>query len=355
MTQNYYTTLGIEKSASKDEIKKAFHRLARKYHPDNKSTGDEQRFKEINEAYQTLSDDRKRSEYDTYGHVFQGGGAQGARHGFEGFAQNFNGFEGFDFEDIFDMFGGGKRTGGRMRRGRDISIDLEIDFTEAIFGTERKVLLTKTSVCDSCNGSGAKENTGYDKCAKCNGQGKLHETRSSFLGSFTSVKECGTCNGEGNVPKEKCNTCRGACVLKRQEEITIRVPAGINNGEVIRLSGTGESVARGIPGDLYIKIHVGEHRLFRREGNNLVINLDIKLSDAILGAEYSIELLDKSLITLKVPKGVSIGEVLRIKGKGIPHDRGSAGDLLVKLNIQLPKNLSSKAKEMFEKLKKEGI
>ncbi len=354
MHKDYYNLLGINKKASKEEIKKVFHKLAKRYHPDNKTTGDEQKFKEVNEAYQTLSDDKRRLEYDTYGHVFSGGGPQGPQGfgGFEGFPQG-GGQAGFDFGDIFsEFFGGG---GTRAHRGSDISINLEIPFTEATFGTERKVLLAKTGVCQSCQGKGGEANAAFIKCNACNGKGRIHETRNSFLGSFTSVRECHTCKGDGKTPKEKCRACRGLGIIKQQEEITIRIPAGMKDGEVIRLSGMGEAVSRGVTGDLYIKVHVTSHSVFRREGNNLVMDLQIKLSDALLGGEYSVQLLDNSTITLKIPEGVSFGEVLRVRGKGIPIDRGRSGDLLVHLKVQLPKHLSKKVKELLSVLKKEGI
>ena len=357
--KDYYVLLGVERSATKDDIKKAFHRLARKYHPDNKTTGDEKKFKEINEAYQTLSDEKKRSEYDTYGHVFSGAGG-GGRGGFNPF-EGFSGFSGqdaaggveFDFGDIFsDFFGGGR---GQARRGRDISIDLEVPFAESIYGTERTMLVTKTSKCDVCHGSGEKPGAGSVKCGTCNGQGRVRESRSSFLGTFTNVRECGECRGSGKIPKEKCTTCRGLGVARKQEEIVITIPPGINNGEMIRLSQMGEAVSSGIAGDLYVKIHIAPHATFRREGRNLIMDLDIKLTDALLGAEYTIRLLDTSTITLKIPQGISVGEVLRVRGKGIPIDRSRKGDLLVKLNIKLPKNLSSEAEKLFKKLKEEGI
>ncbi len=347
--KDYYSVLGVEKNASKDEIKKAFHKLARKFHPDNKSAGDEQKFKEINEAYQVLSNEKRRGEYDSYGHVFQGG--QGFQ-GFSPFSDFADGFQGFDINDIFsDFFTGGRE---RAKRGRDISVDLEIPFRDAVFGTERSVLLTKTSVCDSCLGSGAEAGATFEKCATCNGQGRVQESRSSFFGSFTSVKECTVCRSKGEVPKKTCSLCRGAGIIRKQEEISIKIPSGIQDGEVIRLSSMGEAISGGISGDLYIRVHVGKHPVFKREGNNIVMNLDIKLTDALLGNDYNIETLDGA-ITLKVPSNVSFGEMLRVRHKGVPTGVGKRGDLLIKLTIRLPKNLSKKAKQLFDELKKEGV
>jgi len=352
--------LGIEKSASKEEVKKSFRKLAHKYHPD-KVGGDEAKFKEINEAYSVLSDDKKRSEYDTYGHVFNGagGGASAGQgfggSGFEGFGQG-AGFQDFDLGDIFsEFFGGGRQSSSsKMKRGRDISIDIEIPFTEAIFGTERKILLNKVSVCSDCKGTGAKDATKMEACSTCNGQGKLHETRQSFLGTVSTVRECAMCYGTGKIPKEKCKKCGGLGVVKGQSEIKIKIPNGIRDGEMIRMSGAGEAVSHGISGDLYAKIHVKPHSLFKREDDNLVMDLNIKLTDAILGASYDIEALDGKIINLKIPAGVSVGETLRIRDKGVPVN-GRTGDLMVRLQIKIPLKISKKAKNLVEQLRDEGI
>jgi len=353
MKQDYYKILGVGKNASKDEIKKAFRKLAHQYHPD-KNAGSDQKFKEVNEAYQILSDDKKRAEYDSYGKVFGDGGGSnpfGGNGGFEGF-QNAN-FDFGDINDIFSEFFSG-RAGAQARRGSDISIDLEIPFEEAIFGTKRKVLLTKTSTCTKCTGNGAEPNSKTKTCTKCNGQGKIHETKKSFFGVFSSVRDCDHCHGIGQVPERRCTKCHGIGVAKAQEEIEISIPQGIRDGEMIRLSGRGEAVPQGISGDLYIKIHTIKHQIFRREGTNLVMDLNIKLSDALLGAEYNIKTLDGN-INLKIPAGVSFGEVLRVRGKGVPIDKDGRGDLLVNLNIQTPQKLSKKAKKIIEDLKNEGI
>jgi len=358
MSKDYYNILGVEKSASKDEIKKAFRKLAHKYHPDKKS-GDELKFKEASEAYSILSDDKKRAEYDTYGQVFGDGGSgnpfTGGASGFSGFGgASGQGFEGVDLGDIFGEFfsGGGSRS--RVKRGRDISIDFEISFEESVFGTERKVLLNKTSLCEICQGKGAKQGIALEKCSTCNGQGSVHETKKTFFGTFTNTIECNTCYGAGEVPKEKCDKCGGVGVVKKEEEITIKIPAGIKSEEMIRLSGAGEAIPRGIAGDLYAKVHVNTHPVFKREGNDLVMNLNIKLTDAILGTEYTINTLDGKL-KLKIPQGASFGEILRIRGKGVPVDSRRRGDILVHLNIKLPTKLSKKVEKLVKEIKKEGI
>lgn len=355
--KDYYELLGLAKGATKEEIKKAFHKLAHKFHPDKKD-GDADKFKEVSEAYSVLSDDKKRAEYDSYGRVF-GGQGQGGFGGFGGgfdFSQFQEAFNqgGFDMGDIFgDIFAG---AGGspRQRRGRDISIDLEISFKESVFGVKRSVLLAKTAVCDACQGTGAKMGTEMVTCTHCNGQGKVHETTNSFFGTITMVQPCRVCKGAGKVPKEKCTTCRGEGVYKKQEDIEILVPAGIEGGEMIRLQGQGEAVSGGTTGDLYVKVHVAPDSRFKKEGANIVTELTVKLTDALLGAEYKVETLDGT-DTLSIPQGLSHGEVLHIKGKGVPQGRGKRGDMLVRVKIQLPHKLSRSAKGLIEKLKEEGI
>ncbi len=353
--KDYYTVLGVEKGASKDEIKKAFRKLAHRYHPD-KQGGDEQRFKEIGEAYAVLSDEKRRAEYDTYGRTFQGGGAGGPAGGFDfsNFAQGFGGTHGgveFDLGDIFsDFFGGGQR----MRRGRDISIDIELTFKESIFGVKRKVLLTKTSSCESCDGSGAKRGTELTTCSTCNGAGKVHESRQTVLGTFATTRACSECNGTGKVPKEKCTTCHGHGVARQEEEVAIAVPAGIENGEMIRMQGHGEAVPGGAAGDLYVKVHVKSDQRFRKEGNNIVMPLSVKVTDALLGSSYKVETLDGE-INVKIPQGVTHGERLRVKGKGVPQRYGTRGDLYITIDIQVPGKLSRKAKKAAEALRDEGV
>lgn len=352
--KDYYTILEVEKSATKDEIKKAFRKLASKYHPDKK-TGDEAKFKEISEAYSVLSDDKKRAEYDTYGRSYAGGNAGGFNWQQGGFGQGAE----FDINDIFenfgDMFGGGfgGGRGHREARGSDISIDIQLTFKEAIFGTKRTVTLTKNNVCDTCEGSGAKKGSDMATCTTCNGNGKIRETRQSVLGAFTTVRECVDCNGKGKVPKEKCEDCKGHGIKRTSEQIEITVPAGIENGEMIRMTARGEAISNGTPGDLYIKIHVERHAKIIRDGQNLVSILNIKLSDALLGGSYQVETLD-GVVTLKIPEGIKHGETLRIKNKGVP-DGARRGDFMVKIAIDIPQKLSKEAKKLIEELKNLGI
>lgn len=366
MSKDYYEILGVQKGASKDEIKKAFRNLAHKYHPDKKG-GDEQKFKEASEAYSVLSDDKKRAEYDTYGRVFggNGGGQAGGfdpSGGFGGFdfsdfAKGFGGGDGFtnefDLGDIFgEFFGGGQ--GNRQKRGRDISIDVELSFEESVFGIERRVLLNKASLCDSCSGTGQEKGTGEKTCTTCNGKGKIRETKKSFLGSFSTVRTCSTCGGKGKIPEKPCSKCRGEGVLRKQQEISVKIPAGIENGEMIRMTGEGEAVSRGVSGDLYIKVHVRTHQLFRKEGSNLAMDLSVKLTSALLGDEYEIKALDGS-IKIKIPEGIKNGEILRVKGRGVPIDKNRRGDLMVHIKIDIPNHLSKDAKKLVEELKREGL
>lgn len=357
MSKDYYETLGLQKGASKEEVKKAFRKLAAKYHPDKK-TGDEAKFKEISEAYAILGDEKKKAEYDTYGHAFQGAGGN-AQGGFGGFnwsdfqqAAGQQGYE-FDFGDIFgDMFGGAQ---SRQARGRDVSIDIELQFKDAVFGTNRKVLLTKNNTCEECSGSGAKKGTEMTSCGTCNGNGRIRETRQSIMGSFQTVRECSVCRGSGQIPKEKCGHCAGAGVKRTEQEIEIAIPAGIQNGEMIRLTGQGEAIPGGVPGDLYVKIHVAKHESITREGATLYSELHVKLSDALLGNTYRVETLDGA-IEIKIPAGVKHGELLRVRGKGVPQGSlKSRGDFMVKISVDIPQKLSRKAKKLIEELKDEGI
>jgi len=356
MDKDYYNILGVEKNASKDEIKKAYRKLAHKFHPD-KSTGDEGKFKEINEAYYVLGDEKRRSEYDRYGRVFTGTGAGG---------QGFAGFDGFDFSnwandfpDLSEIFGdffgfSGARGRTYKKRGRDISIDMELNFEEAVFGTVRKVLLTKPAPCAACDGSGAEPDSALKTCPICQGAGKIRETKRSFFGTFTALRPCEECRGTGKTPEKKCHVCIGEGIVKRSEEITIDIPAGIYDGEMIKLPGKGEAISGGIPGDLYVKVHVKTHPHFKREGSDLIMDLQIPLSEALLGGERRIKTLEGE-IKVKIPTGINYGEILRVKGKGSPGKNGVRGDILIKVLVKIPKNLSRKSRKLIEELKKEGI
>jgi len=360
MSSDYYQVLGVDKKASKDDVKKAFRKLAHKYHPD-KQGGDEKKFKEISEAYAVLSDDKKRAEYDAYGRVFQGGGNAGGA-GFEGFDFSqfggFGGAQGFDIniDDLFggfsDIFGGGR---AREKRGRDISIDIELTFKESVFGVERRVLLTKDSDCTRCAGSGAEPGTKTKTCPTCNGKGQVVESQRSPFGTFSVSRICDTCHGKKQVPEKACSTCKGRGVERKEEEIVIAVPAGIDNGQVIRMSQMGEAVSGGKPGDLYIKVHVAADKNFRKEGLNIVTEMPVKITDALLGADYTLDTLDGPA-TVTVPPLRSTDEILRVKGKGVPTGQSNRrGDLLIRVRVEFPHKISKNSEELLKKLKEEGI
>jgi len=366
--KDYYKTLGVDKSASKEDIKKAFRKLAHEHHPDKTkdNANSSQKFKEASEAYSVLSDDNKRKQYDTFGQAGAGfnpgaGGFGGAGFNpqdfagfdFSGFQQSNGGVE-FDLGDIFgDFFGGGRRQ-AQTQRGRDVSIDIQINFIDSIFGIEKDIIVTKTAQCLDCHGTGAESDSGMETCKTCNGKGKINETRRSFIGVFTSAKVCNICHGKGQIPKNKCRTCRGEGILERQQEITVKIPPGIEDGEMVRLGGMGEAVSAGIPGDMYVKVHVKPHSHIRKQGLDLVTDFKIRLTQALMGGTLSLSVLDGE-IEIIIPEGTNTGDVLRIRGKGVPNERGKRGDLLVHIAVDMPKKLSKASKQAIEELKKEGL
>ena len=360
MPKDYYNTLGVKKDAPKDEIKKAFHTLAHKYHPD-KNNGDDKKFKELNEAYQVLSDDKKRASYDQFGSADgpQGfGGQQGQ--GFGGF--DFSGANGtgmdFDMGDLGDMFGdlfgGGGRRKQSSRRGRDIQTEIDLSFEDAIFGVTKKVSLNRQAVCDICRGTGGKVGSRMNTCKICNGQGQVREIKRSILGSFSSVKSCEACFGSGKTPSEKCSACHGSGVKKKEEDLNINIPAGMNANEMVRVTGYGEAIQGGQSGDLYVKVNVRSHPTFKRDGLNLTMDLPVNLTDAILGMTYSLKTLEGNTLDVKIPEGINNGELLRVRGRGVPSGRGR-GDIIIHVIVKMPTRLSKKAKEAIEELKKEGV
>jgi molecular chaperone DnaJ len=365
MSKDYYKILGVDKKASKDDIKKAFRKLAHEYHPDKKG-GNIDKFKEVNEAYSVLSDDNKRSQYDMMGSgAFNGsqGGFNGAQgFDFSQFAQQFNqgGFNfsqgGMDFDlgDIFgDLFGGGSRN-KRDSRGADIQVEIRIPFEESVFGSERKVRISHHVVCDRCKGSASEPGSKMKTCDTCKGNGRVKEVRRTILGSIATERICTVCGGLGEIPEKPCTQCRGKGVLGKDEIILVKIPAGINDGEVLRLSKLGEAVRGGDAGDLYVAIRVDSHLKFTKNGANLISDLNVKLSDALLGAEINVDTLDGPAKVV-VPEGIKFGDVIRIKERGVPQNRGKRGDILLRVKIEMPKKLSKDAKKYIEELKKEGV
>ncbi len=364
---NYYEILGVPKDATDDEIKKAYRKLAHKHHPD-KQGGDENKFKEINEAYQVLSDKAKRQQYDQFGRTFDQGGFQGGQgQGFGGF--DFSGFQGsgqqgqngFNFEDIgfddifSDIFGGafgGRSKRQRKKAGKNVQIDAEITFEEMVKGAHRSFSLYKNTVCDRCHGTGGEPGVKKETCPTCHGSGQVRKTMQSFLGSFSQVSTCPTCKGAGEIYSEKCKKCDGSGRIKNEETINIEIPAGIQDGQTLNLQGQGEAGELGAPsGDLYVNIHVAPHPKFKREGNNILTEEHITFSQAVLGDKINIDTIDGKL-KMKIPTGTQSGEIFKIKGEGVPFlDRRGKGDHLVKIIVKIPKHLSREQKELIERLK----
>src|SRR5581483_9393095 len=324
---DYYEILGVTKNASPDEIKKAFHKLAHKYHPDK--GGDEKKFKEINEAYQVLSDAKKRAQYDQFGKGFAempgAGGGQGQNWDFNWAWQNGN--QNVDFEDLGDVFenffsfGGGRRASKKdLKKGKNIQIDIEINLEETLHPIEKEVTLTKMLVCNRCNGVGAEPGTKVHECVMCRGQGQVQQVKRTILGSYTTFAVCPECRGEGTKPEKPCNVCKGEGRTLGQETINIVIPAGIDSQQMIKLEGKGEAGRRGgKTGDLYARILVKKHNLFTRKEDDLYITQYIGYSQAVLGGEIEIPTLDGKKMILTVPAGTESGRTLRISGKGIPH------------------------------------
>lgn len=368
MKKDYYDILGVSRNSSADEIKKAYRKLAHQYHPD-KAGGNEDKFKEISEAYGVLSDEKKRSQYDRFGAGFdQGGFGQGAQGfqwpgggGFEfHFGQGGPGGEGqsFDFGDIFEgVFGfGGERGSARTKKGKDIQVDLEILFEESVFGAKRVIELRKLIRCERCGGTGGEPGTKMKKCATCNGQGRVQKTRRTMLGSFAEVSMCSDCMGKGERPEHACTECAGKRVKFGKESIEILIPKGMQTNALLKATGKGEaSQTGGVPGDLYIRVVVLPHAVFQRRENNLYMTLPVKFTDAVLGGSVLVATLDGD-IKVKIPEGTQSGEILKVRGKGVPFEDGyGRGDLLIEVKVDIPKKLSKKTKELIDSLKNEGL
>lgn len=353
--RDYYEILGVDKSASTDDIKKAYRKLAKQYHPDmNTDNKDEaaERFKEVSEAYSVLSDDQKRSQYDTFGHAaFENGGAGG----FGGFGGGFGDFMG-GFGDIFDTFFGGG-TSSRSRtgpvRGSDLRMELRITFEEAAFGVEKEISLTKDMRCETCGGSGAKTGTSPKNCATCGGSGQLRQQRNTAFGSFVNVVDCPDCGGRGVIIKDPCPDCGGRGIRKQQKKVKLNIPAGIDNGQVLSMRGEGAAGQRGgMPGDLQIYISVQPHKLFTREGYDLYLEMPVSFVDAALGAELIIPTLEGKA-KYKMGEGTQTGTVFRLKDKGVQHLNSSRkGSLFVRVRVETPQKLSEKQKELLRQFDK---
>ena len=350
--RDFYEVLGVGRGATDDEIKKAYRKLAKKYHPDLNPDDNsaEQKFKEVSEAYEILSDKEKRSRYDQFGHAgvdpnFGAGGGGG-----------FGGFGGFDMGDIFgDIFGGfGGFGGGRSarrgpQRGSNVSTEVTITFEEAAFGCEKEINLSRIETCPDCSGSGAKPGTEVTTCSVCGGRGQVTTTQRTILGNMQTVTTCSACGGKGKVAKEPCSKCAGKGRVKKGRKIKVKIPAGIDDGQTISLGGQGNAGEQGAPsGDLYVSVFVRPSQMFERNGFDVSYKMDISFAEAALGATVEVPTLDGK-VKYEIPEGTQPGTVFRFKGKGIPYlKRNGRGDQYVMVNVVVPKKLTNKQKELLK-------
>ncbi len=351
--RDYYEILGVPKDASPDDLRGAFRKLARQYHPDvNKSADAEERFKELNEAYAVLSDNEKRAAYDRFGHA----GVQGV-----GGAPDFSNVDFSNFADIFEEFFGIGGFGGRgqsrsrnvPRRGADLQYKVDLTFEQAVSGIEKEVEITRDEVCSACHGTGAEPGTQPLRCATCGGTGEVRQVRQTLLGSMVQVTTCPTCNGRGETISTPCHTCGGRGLERKTRKKMVNIPAGVDTGNQIRLSGEGQPGLNGGPnGNLYLVVDVKPHKYFRRRENDILLDLSVNIAQATLGAEVDVPTIDGSE-KIKIPAGTQPGKVLRIPRKGVPYLRGSGrGDQLVLVNVEIPKHLTTEQRQLFEQLAK---
>ncbi len=366
MAKDYYAVLGVSKGATEDELKKAFRRQAHEHHPDK--GGDQQKFKDVNEAYQILGDKQKRAAYDQFGAAaFEPGSSGGAAGG-----GGFGGFEGFDFGnintegfgDLGDVlgqmfgFGGGGGGGGRSRqaRGTDIQVEIELTFREAIFGVEKPLKLYKHSACSRCKGEGAEPGSKAVSCAACQGSGQVRHAQRTPFGTMQVSTTCGECQGRGKRPEKTCHLCRGLGVERREEKISIAIPAGIAEGETLKVMHQGEAAAYGgTSGDLYVHIRVKQDAQFERDGNHILSRVFVPFTTMSLGGVFEVETVDGKT-ALKIPEGTPPGTLFTLRGKGVPLVRsGSRGDHLVRVEPDVPKKLTREQKRLLESLQQEGL
>lgn len=351
--RDYYEVLGVSKDASDDEIKKAYRRQAVKHHPD-KEGGDEAKFKEINEAHDVLKDAQKRQRYDQFGHAGVGGASGGGGNPFEGFGGQAGGFDfgGGGFGDIFDQFfgGGGSSRQRGPKRGRDVEVQLQLTFEEAIFGLEHTISLDLESECEHCKGTTVEPGHSMKTCPDCKGAGQQTRVMNTMFGPIQQTVPCDTCHGAGKVPEKACTVCRGKGTERRKQSIKVKIPAGIDDGATIRLSGRGEAISNGENGDLYINIRVKAHKHFTREGDIILSEEHVSMVDAALGAEIEVQTVDGS-VRMKVPAGTQGGTDFKLSNHGVPHLRGEKrGPHIVSIIVDTPTKLTKKQKKLLEEL-----
>lgn len=345
MAKDYYRILGVSRNATQDEIKSAFRKLALKYHPD-RNPGDkeaEAKFKEINEAYEVLSNPEKRKMYDTYGE-------DGLKEGFGGFSQGFEGFGDFDdiFGGVFESFFGDIHSRKRRTRGEDLKYDIEITLEDAFKGTKIDFEYERLDICDVCHGKGAKDGSSIKKCPTCGGRGRVQYSQGFF--SFTQT--CPRCHGDGKIITEPCKECGGRGLNNKKNKISVKIPQGVDNGTILRIRGGGDVSPDGYSGDLYIEVKIKHHHHFEREGSDLLYNINIDVWDAVLGCDVDIPLIEGGKTTIKIPAGTQHGKILRVSEKGMfTTNSKKRGDLLVRVSINIPQNLTDEQKELFMKLR----
>ena len=364
--RDYYEVLGVDKNASDDELKKAYRRLAKKYHPDanldNKKEA-EAKFKEVNEAYENLSDPQKRRMYDQFGHNGPSGFGSGAGNGY--YSYSTSGFDGFDMGDLGDIFssffGGGFGTSSRTSKtksgptkGADLRYDIEISFEEAFLGAEKDISFNREETCSTCKGSGAKPGAKVQTCSMCGGTGQIRQVQTTILGQMQTTRTCSNCHGEGKIVSEHCETCKGKGKIKKPTKIKVKIPAGIDDNQTIILRGEGAAGSKGGPkGDLYITIHLKRHHLYTRKDDNVYCEIPITFTQATLGADIDIPMVDGSKIKFKIPEGTQTDTKFRIKGKGFKNvNRSYEGDFIFTVIVQTPKKLTKEQRDLIEQLAK---
>ena len=366
MAKDYYHVLGVSKSASQDDVKAAFRKLAHQYHPD-KPTGNEAKFKEINEAYQIVGDPEKRRKYDQFGSAaFEGNAGFSGGHGFNGAGFDFSGFQGAGFEDLGDMFGdmfgfgGGRSSGSRKRKpkGSDVQIDLDLSFRDSVFGADKEVTLSKFDACERCGGLGAEPGTKMNDCSDCGGKGVKVVSQRTILGTFQTKVACPSCEGEGKIPEKRCTTCHGDGVTRGKKTLAIHVPAGVETGNVLRVRGGGEAVRGGTAGDLFVRLHVKNDTRFSREGSTIYSTLRVGFTQAALGASVETETVDGPT-TVIIEAGTQGGTEIRVRNKGVVIGGGSdfakassdrRGDHVFVVEVVTPTKLSREQKKLLEEL-----